>query len=176
VRENTAGRVPVRVIWLSVAGALGIGIILSVLQQFLGIKVILYYSTTLWKAVGFREQDSLTISVITAIVNVLVTVIAIALVDRIGRRPILLAGSVGMGASLMAMAAAFAFATGTGTDISLPGIWAPVALVASHVFVVSFGASWGPVVWGLLGGVFPSPIRARAPDLPRQHSGSPTSC
>lgn len=141
---------------------LWIGIILSVLQQFVGINVILSYATTLWKAVGFREQDSLTISVITAIVNVLVTVIAIALVDRIGRRPILLAGSLGMGASLTAMAAAFAFATGTGTDISLPGIWAPVALVASNVFVVSFGASWGPVVWVLLGEIFPSPVRARA--------------
>ncbi|MFF2318773.1 sugar porter family MFS transporter [Arthrobacter sp. NPDC058097] len=139
-----------------------IGIILSVLQQFVGINVIFYYSTTLWKAVGFKEQDSFTISVVTAVVNVLVTLIAIALVDRIGRRPILLAGSVGMGASLTAMAAAFAFATGTGTEITLPGIWGPVALVASNVFVVSFGASWGPVVWVLLGEIFPSPIRARA--------------
>jgi sugar porter (SP) family MFS transporter len=139
-----------------------IGIILSVLQQFVGINVIFYYSTILWKAVGFQEQDSLAISVITAIVNVLVTVVAIALVDRVGRRPILLAGSVGMGASLTAMAVAFAFATGTGTEISLPGLWAPVALVASNVFVISFGASWGPVVWVLLGEIFPSPIRARA--------------
>lgn len=139
-----------------------IGIILSVLQQFVGINVIFYYSTTLWKAVGFKEQDSFTISVITAVVNVLVTLIAIALVDRVGRRPILLVGSVGMGASLTAMATAFAFATGTGPEISLPGIWAPLALVASNVFVISFGASWGPVVWVLLGEIFPSPIRARA--------------
>lgn len=139
-----------------------IGIILSVLQQFVGINVIFYYSTSLWKAVGFQEQDSFTITVITAIVNVLVTVVAIVLVDRVGRRPILEAGSVGMALSLGAMALAFAFATGSGEDMYLPGIWAPVALIASNVFVISFGASWGPVVWVLLGEIFPSPIRARA--------------
>ena len=63
-----------------------VGIILSVLQQFVGINVIFYYSTTLWKAVGFQEKDSLTISVATSITNILVTLVAIALVDRIGRR------------------------------------------------------------------------------------------
>ena len=82
-----------------------IGITLSVLQQFVGINVIFYYSTTLWKAVGFQEKDSLTISVATSITNILVTLVAIALVDRIGRRPILLAGSIGMAVSLGTMAA-----------------------------------------------------------------------
>ncbi|MBO1268358.1 sugar porter family MFS transporter [Arthrobacter cavernae] len=139
-----------------------IGIILSVLQQFVGINVIFYYSTTLWKAVGFHEQDSLAISVATSVTNILVTLVAIALVDRIGRRPILLAGSIGMAASLGAMALAFSSSVGTGSEISLPGAWGPVALVAANVFVVSFGASWGPLVWVLLGEIFPSRIRARA--------------
>jgi sugar porter (SP) family MFS transporter len=139
-----------------------IGITLSVLQQFVGINVIFYYSTTLWKAVGFQEKDSLTISVATSITNILVTLVAIALVDRIGRRPILLAGSIGMAVSLAAMAVAFATATGTGSDISLPAPWGPVALVAANIFVVSFGASWGPLVWVLLGEIFPARIRARA--------------
>jgi sugar porter (SP) family MFS transporter len=139
-----------------------IGIILSVLQQFVGINVIFYYSTTLWKAVGFQEKDSLAISVATSVTNILVTLVAIALVDRIGRRPILLAGSIGMAASLATMAVAFASATGSGSEISLPGAWGPVALVAANVFVVSFGASWGPLVWVLLGEIFPSRIRARA--------------
>ena len=98
-----------------------IGIILSVLQQFVGINVIFYYSTTLWKAVGFQEKDSLTISVATAITNILVTLVAIALVDRIGRRPIMLAGSIGMALSLGTMALAFGSATGSGDAISLPG-------------------------------------------------------
>ena len=139
-----------------------IGIILSMLQQFVGINVIFYYSTTLWKAVGFQEKDSLTISVVTAIVNILVTLVAIALVDKVGRRPILLVGSVGMALSLGTMALAFSTATGTGSDVSLSGTWGPVALVAANVFVVSFGASWGPLVWVLLGEIFPSRIRARA--------------
>lgn len=139
-----------------------IGIILSMLQQFVGINVIFYYSTTLWKAVGFQEKDSLTISVVTAIVNILVTLVAIALVDKIGRRPILLTGSIGMALSLGTMALAFSAADGSGTDISLPGAWGPVALVAANIFVVSFGASWGPLVWVLLGEIFPSRIRARA--------------
>ncbi|MCX6498382.1 MAG: sugar porter family MFS transporter [Arthrobacter sp.] len=139
-----------------------IGIILSVLQQFVGINVIFYYSTTLWKAVGFQEKDSLTISVATAITNILVTLVAIALVDRVGRRPILLTGSIGMAVSLATMAVAFSSATGSGSDITLPGAWGPAALVAANVFVISFGASWGPLVWVLLGEIFPSRIRARA--------------
>ncbi|CAM3175202.1 D-xylose-proton symporter [Arthrobacter ulcerisalmonis] len=139
-----------------------VGITLSVLQQFVGINVIFYYSTTLWKAVGFREEDSLTISVATAVTNILVTLVAIALVDRIGRRPILLTGSVGMAVSLGTMALAFASATGSGDNITLPGAWGPIALVAANVFVISFGASWGPLVWVLLGEIFPSRIRARA--------------
>ncbi|WP_207345870.1 sugar porter family MFS transporter [Arthrobacter sp. E3] len=139
-----------------------IGIILSMLQQFVGINVIFFYSSTLWQAVGFQEKDSLAISVVTALVNVLVTLVAIALVDRIGRRPILLTGSIGMALSLGTMALAFAAATGTGANISLPGAWAPIALIAANVFVVCFGASWGPLVWVLLGEIFPARIRARA--------------
>jgi MFS family permease len=133
-----------------------------VLQQFVGINVIFYYSTTLWKSVGFEESDSLTISVITAVTNIVVTFVAIALVDRIGRRPILLAGSLGMTLSLATMALAFSQATEVAGSPSLPGAWGPIALVAANVFVVSFGASWGPVVWVLLGEIFPNRIRARA--------------
>lgn len=139
-----------------------IGIILSVFQQFVGINVIFYYSTTLWRAVGFQEKDSLTISVITSIVNILVTLVAISLVDRVGRRPIMITGSVGMTVSLGTMALAFANATGSGPDITLPGAWGPVALVAANIFVISFGVSWGPLVWVLLGEIFPTRIRARA--------------
>ena len=140
-----------------------IGIILSVLQQFVGINVIFYYSTTLWKAVGFQEKDSLTISVATAVTNILVTLVAIALVDRIGRRPIMLAGSIGMAVSLGTMALAFGSA---GNRLRRRDLAArrlgPAALVAANVFVISFGASWGPLVWVLLGEIFPSRIRARA--------------
>ena len=138
------------------------GIILSVFQQFVGINVIFYYSTTLWTSVGFPESASLGFSVFTSVTNVVVTLVAIFLVDRVGRKPILLTGSVIMAVSLAAMAVSFMFAEGTGKDVSLPAPWGPVALVAANLFVVGFGASWGPLVWVLLGEIFPSRIRGKA--------------
>lgn len=86
LRGSCAGLLPV--VW--------IGILLSVFQQFVGINVIFYYSSTLWHSVGFSEADSFSITVVTSIVNVLVTLVAIALVDRIGRKPLLTIGSIGM--------------------------------------------------------------------------------
>jgi SP family sugar:H+ symporter-like MFS transporter len=139
-----------------------IGIILSVFQQFVGINVIFYYSTTLWRAVGFTESNSLLITVITSVTNVVVTIVAILLVDRVGRRPILLTGSIGMTVSLATMALAFSFAVKENGAVSLPGAWGPIALVAANLFVVCFGASWGPLVWVLLGEIFPTKIRAKA--------------
>ncbi|TFC84618.1 sugar porter family MFS transporter [Cryobacterium sinapicolor] len=139
-----------------------VGILLSVFQQFVGINVIFFYSTTLWKAVGFEESSSLTISVLTGLTNIAVTFIAIALIDRVGRRPILLTGSIGMTLSLATMAIAFSQAVTVDGEIALPGAWGGIALVAANVFVVFFGASWGPVVWVLLGEMFPNTIRVKA--------------
>ncbi|WP_435527878.1 sugar porter family MFS transporter [Microbacterium aurantiacum] len=140
-----------------------VGIILSVFQQFVGINVIFYYSTTLWQSVGFDESSSFGISVFTSVINVLVTLVAIFLVDRVGRKPILLSGSLLMAVSLGTMALCFAFST---TDaegaVSLPAPWGPIALVAANLFVIGFGASWGPLVWVLLGEIFPSRIRGKA--------------
>lgn len=139
-----------------------IGIALSVFQQFVGINVIFYYSSTLWQSVGFSEADSFTITVATSIVNVLVTLVAIALVDRIGRKPLLVVGSAGMAVTLAVMAWCFSQATGTGADVQLPERIGPVALIAANLYVVFFGVSWGPVVWVLLGEMFPNRIRAIA--------------
>jgi len=150
LRGPRAGLLPV--VW--------IGILLSVFQQFVGINVIFYYSSTLWHSVGFSEADSFTITVATSVVNVLVTLVAIALVDKIGRKPLLVVGSAGMTVTLGLMAWCFAHATGTGADLTLPGSWGPVALVAANAYVVFFGLSWGPMVWVLLGEMFPNRIRA----------------
>jgi len=147
---------------LGLKGIVWIGILLSVFQQFVGINVIFYYSTTLWKAVGFDESDSLTISVITSVTNIVVTFVAIALVDRVGRRPLLLIGSAGMTVSLGTMAVAFANSVEVDGAVALPGAWGPIALVAANLFVVFFGFSWGPLVWVLLGEIFPNRIRGRA--------------
>ncbi len=139
-----------------------IGIVLSVFQQFVGINVIFYYSTTLWNSVGFSESNSFMLTVITSIVNVLVTLVAIGLIDRIGRKALLVIGSSGMLVTLAVMAVCFAQATGSGTALNLPGAWGPVALVAANLYVIFFGVSWGPVVWVLLGEMFPNRIRAMA--------------
>jgi len=139
-----------------------IGILLSVFQQFVGINVIFYYSSTLWRSVGFSEADSFSITVATSIVNVLVTLVAIALVDKVGRKPLLLVGSAGMALTLGLMAVSFSHATGEGAALALPEPWNMVALVAANLYVVAFGLSWGPMVWVLLGEMFPNRIRAIA--------------
>ena len=152
LRGPTLGLLPV--VW--------VGILLSVFQQFVGINVIFYYSTTLWQAVGFEESQSFTISTITSVTNVVVTFIAIALIDKVGRRPLLLIGSAGMTVALGVMAIAFLNSTGSGDSLSLTGPWGVIALVAANLFVVFFGATWGPLVWVLLGEMFPNRIRAAA--------------
>lgn len=131
-------------------------------QQFVGINVIFYYSNVLWQAVGFDESSSFTITVITSVVNILTTLIAIALIDKIGRRPLLLIGSSGMAVTLATMAVIFASAPVVDGQPRLEGAAGPIALVAANLFVVAFGMSWGPVVWVLLGEMFPNRIRAAA--------------
>ena len=146
-----------------------VGILLSVFQQFTGINVIFYYSTQLWQAVGFTAGDSATISVITSVTNILTTFVAIALVDRVGRKPLLLVGSFGMAVSLGTLAVVF----GTAPTQEVAGqvnpvlgpVAGPIALVAANVFVVFFGATWAAVVWVMLGEIFNNFIRASALSL-----------
>jgi sugar porter (SP) family MFS transporter len=140
-----------------------VGIGLSVLQQFVGINAIFYYSASLWQSVGIKQTDSLLISLTTSVVNILGTLIAIAFVDRIGRRPLALIGSIGMTVSLGTAAWAFSFAAKAGgTDVRIPRAEGAVALVAAHTFVLFFALSWGVVVWVMLGEMFPNRVRAAA--------------
>lgn len=139
-----------------------VGILLSVFQQFVGINVIFYYSTTLWLSVGFDESQALMTSVITSITNIVVTIVAILLVDKVGRRPMLLTGSIGMAVTLGMMSVAFSFGTLENGSVVLPEPWSLIALICANGFVVFFGATWGPLVWVLLGEMFPNSIRAGA--------------
>jgi sugar porter (SP) family MFS transporter len=144
-------------------GIVWVGLGLSVFQQFVGINVIFYYSNVLWQAVGYSADDSAKYTVITSVINVLTTLIAIALIDKIGRKPLLLIGSSGMAVTLITMSVVFANATlDADGNPSLPGASGYVALIAANLFVVAFGMSWGPVVWVLLGEMFPNRIRAAA--------------
>ena len=140
-----------------------IGIALSCLQQFVGINVIFYYGTTLWEAVGFSDADSLRINVISSTINIAATVIAILLIDRLGRRPLLLWGAVGMALTLGVLALMFATATtGAGGKVTLSHANGLVALVAANLYVLAFGVSWGPVVWTMLSEMFPNRVRGSA--------------
>jgi MFS transporter, SP family, sugar:H+ symporter len=140
-----------------------IGIGLSAFQQFVGINVIFYYGTALWEAVGFSERYSMALNVLTGLVNILTTLIAIATVDRFGRRPLLLFGSIGMVLALATMSICFwqAPMDATGAPV-LQGAGAWGALIAANLYIFFFGCSWGPVVWVLLGEMFNNRIRAAA--------------
>lgn len=140
-----------------------VGVALSVLQQFVGINSIFYYGSVLWESVGFSAADSLAINVVTGFVNIVSTLVAMAFVDRAGRRPLLLWGSLGMSLTLGVLAATFA--TGVAGDagqIVLSSRASVVALVAANLYVFAFGVSWGPCVWILLGEMFPNNIRGTA--------------
>ncbi|MFT3898837.1 MAG: sugar porter family MFS transporter [Gordonia sp. (in: high G+C Gram-positive bacteria)] len=155
-----------------------IGLLLSVFQQAVGINAVFYYSNVVWTSAGFDQNAAFLTSLVTSIVNIATTVVAISLIDRVGRKPLLLTGSIGMAASLITLAVAFSHLTdkldafgnkvldsGSQTVQVLPGSWAVVALIAFNAFVVFFGMSWGPVVWVLLGEMFPNRFRAAALSL-----------
>ncbi|MFD6424998.1 sugar porter family MFS transporter [Streptomyces sp. NPDC060198] len=136
-----------------------VGIGLSIFQQLVGINVAFYYSATLWQSVGIDPTDSFFYSFTTSIVNIIGTVIAMVLVDRVGRKPLALTGSVGMAIALAFEAWAFSAKL---VDGKLPNTEGTVALVAAHVFVLFFALSWGVIVWVFLGEMFPNRIRAAA--------------
>jgi SP family sugar:H+ symporter-like MFS transporter len=139
-----------------------VGIGLAVFQQLVGINVIFYYSSILWQSVGINQASSLLISLSTSIVNIIGTIVAILLIDRIGRKPLALIGSVGMAISLGLAAWAFSAKRGSGSHITIPHTDGLIALVAAHGFVFFFAVSWGVILWVMIGEMFPSAIRATA--------------
>ncbi|MGE4488610.1 MAG: sugar porter family MFS transporter [Kiritimatiellales bacterium] len=140
-----------------------IGVGLSVFQQFVGIAVVFYYGAVLWQAAGFSESHSLLISILSGTVNIGATFLAIAMIDRLGRKPLLLAGSAGMFISLGVLAAIFMMAGQAADGSLLLGRTVAIsALVAAHLYIFFFAFSWGPVVWVLLGEIFSNRIRGTA--------------
>jgi len=140
-----------------------VGMGLAAFQQFVGINIIFYYGEVLWKAAGATEQWALRINLLTGFVNILATIPAIVLIDRAGRKPLLLAGSAGMALTLGVMALVFATA-GVGADgrpVLTYGA-AVTGLTAANLYIVAFGLSWGPVMWVLLGEMFPNRMRGAA--------------
>lgn len=143
-----------------VRGIVWVGIGLAIFQQFVGINVVFYYGATLWEAVGFTEDEALLTNVLSGSLSIGACLIAMAFVDRIGRKPLLEVGSIGMALSLAAVA--YAFSTGTTAaegSLDLPGNSGLIALIAANLYVVFFNLSWGPIMWVMLGEMFPNQIR-----------------
>ena len=139
------------------------GIGLAVFQQLVGINVVFYYGATLWEAVGFSEDNALQINILSGVLSIGACLLAIALIDRVGRKPLLLVGSAGMTVTLAIVAYAFSTAvTGADGAVSLPGNNGVTALIAANLYVVFFNLSWGPVMWVMLGEMFPNQLRGSA--------------
>ena len=141
-----------RIVW--------VGIGLATFQQLVGINVVFYYGAVLWQSVGFAESDALLINIISGGLSIAAVTVTLLFVDRVGRKPFLVVGSVGMAVTLAMLVFAFVNAT-TAADgsLSLEGIYGPLALVAANLYVVFFNGSWGPVMWIMLGEMFPNQIR-----------------
>jgi sugar porter (SP) family MFS transporter len=141
-----------------------IGVWLAIIQQVTGINAIIYYANEIFARAGFTTAEAQADATLYAIglVNVLATFVAIAFVDRFGRRPLLLTGLVGMGVALLTVGLAFvAFSTeaSSPTSTTVAGI---VTLVALIVFIASFAFSLGPIVWTIISEIFPNRVRGRA--------------
>ena len=140
-----------------------VGIGLAVFQQLVGINVVFYYGAVLWQAVGFSEADALKINILSGVVSIAACLISIGLVDKLGRKPLLLIGSAGMTVTLGVLAWCFAQAsTGPNGAMILPDNVGTIALYAANIYVVFFNMSWGPVMWVMLGEMFPNQMRGSA--------------
>ncbi|WP_367345596.1 sugar porter family MFS transporter [Stenotrophomonas bentonitica] len=136
-----------------------VGIGLAVFQQLVGINVVFYYGAVLWQAVGFSENDALLINVLSGALSIGACLLTVVLIDRIGRKPLLWVGSVGMAVSLALMVVAFSSGHLADGRLQLSDGMGRLALVAANVYVVFFNMSWGPVMWVMLGEMFPNQIR-----------------
>ena len=130
------------------------------MQQLVGINIVFYYGAVLWQSVGFTESDALLINVLSGGLSIAAVNITVLLIDRVGRKPILLVGSVGMAVTLATVTYAFLnAAVDSEGSLSLEGVYGPMALIAANAYVMFFNFSWGPVMWVMLGEMFPNQIR-----------------
>jgi MFS transporter, SP family, sugar:H+ symporter len=139
------------------------GLLLAVFQQLVGINVIFYYGETLWKLAGVSESVALERNIISGVVSIAACFVTILVIDKIGRKPLLMVGSLGMAVALGMMT--WSFSNGTfdaGGNLSLDASTGMIALIAANVYVIFFNVSWGPVMWVMLGEMFPNQLRGSA--------------
>jgi sugar porter (SP) family MFS transporter len=133
-----------------------IGIGLAIFQQFTGINTVIYYAPTIFQVAGLHSASAAILATVgVGVVNVLLTIVALRMLDRVGRRPLLLYGLVGMVISLGVLGGAFLLAS------SSP-IVAWLAVISLAVYVACFAVGLGPVFWLLISEIYPLKIRGRA--------------
>jgi sugar porter (SP) family MFS transporter len=144
--------------------ALWVGLGLAVLQQVTGINAIIYYANEIFAEAGFTTAEAQAKATLYAVglVNVLATLIAVAWVDRFGRRPLLLTGVVGMGVSLAAVGVSFATLSTSAASEQHATTGGIVTVIALVVFIASFAFSMGPIVWTMISEIYPNRVRGRA--------------
>lgn len=128
-----------------------IGILLSVFQQFVGINVVLYYAPRIFESMGAAKDASMLQTIVMGLVNVIFTVVAILTVDKWGRKPLLITGSIGMAVGMFAIAI-----------LSYLDIISMLTLIFIIIFTASFMMSWGPICWVYISELFPNKIRGQA--------------
>jgi len=156
-REEKVGLRALSAPWLRPALIVAIG--LAAFQQFIGINTIIYYAPTTLTSVGFGPESAIYANLVIGTLNVVMTVIAIRIIDRVGRKPMLLFGLVGMVASLTILGLSSELLP---TPDSAGDPAAIVTLACLAGFIVSFAATWGPVVWVMLPEVLPLSVRGTA--------------
>ncbi|ALJ05880.1 MFS transporter [Pseudalgibacter alginicilyticus] len=132
-------------------GVIIVGVLLSVFQQFVGINVALYYAPRIFESMGAAKDASMLQTIIMGLVNVVFTVIAILTVDKWGRKPLLITGSIGMAIGMFAI-----------SILAFQGIIGMATLVFIIIYTASFMMSWGPVCWVLISEIYPNKIRSQA--------------
>ena len=139
------------------------GLVIAVFQQLVGINVIFYYGETLWKLAGASEDTALQRNIISGVVSIAACFVTIGLVDRIGRKPLLLIGSAGMAIALAVMTIVFHNGTlDAAGNLQLSPQNGFTAVVAANIYVIFFNVSWGPIMWVMLGEMFPNRLRGSA--------------
>lgn len=140
-----------KVVWI------GLGI--ATFQQLVGINVVFYYGAVLWQAVGFSEADALMINIISGAVSIAACLITMYFIDKVGRKPFLQLGSLGMAITLSILVFAFANSASDVNGNLVLGDYGTLALISANAYVFFFNISWGPVMWVMLGEMFPNQIR-----------------
>ena len=156
-REEEGGLQELLAPWVRPALIVAIG--LAVFQQIVGINTIIYYAPTTLKNVGYGDAAAIYANLIIGAINVVMTLIAIRFIDRVGRKPLLLGGLVGMVVSLTVLGLSTVLLSEPSSPTDTVAI---ITLLCLAGFIISFAATWGPTVWVVLPEVLPLRIRGTA--------------